>query len=104
MFCQLCERDVENTTRHHLIPRTRHKNKKTKKTFSREQMNETIDICRPCHSNVHAVFTEKELEGNYRTLESLASHPDIVKFTQWIATKPDGTHVPNRDSRIKHQR
>jgi hypothetical protein len=45
---------------------------------------------------VHAVFTEKELEYEYNTLEKLAAQPAIGKFTEWIKTKPEGIRVPVR--------
>lgn len=101
MPCQLCEREVSKLTRHHLIPVTRHKNKKTKKDFSSEEVKETIRICRPCHSNIHCNFTEKELERDLRTLETLKVHPDIQKFSQWINSKPDGFRVQFKESKSK---
>ncbi len=40
--CALCRRRVSRMTRHHLIPRTRHKNKKTKKVFTRKEVQEIL--------------------------------------------------------------
>jgi hypothetical protein len=95
--CALCGRALQRLTRHHLIPKTRHKNKRNKKRFDRADVRERIVwICRPCHSHVHAVFTEKELEYEYNTLEKLAAQPAIGKFTEWIKTKPEGIRVPVR--------
>src|SRR5688500_14514844 len=88
-LCELCGREIENLTKHHLIPRTRHKNKRNKKLFSRKEVNErVIWICSPCHKNIHANLTEKELEEEYNTLEKLLTHPGIKKFTDWISDKP----------------
>jgi len=42
--CELCKRENELTF-HHLIPRTNHKNKWFKKNFTREEMNQGINIC-----------------------------------------------------------
>jgi len=48
-------------------------------------------ICRDCHNQVHAVLTEKELETDYNTLETLLSHPEIAKFVAWMKKhKPSG--------------
>ncbi len=33
-ICELCKREVDHTTRHHLIPRTLHRNKWFKKNYS----------------------------------------------------------------------
>jgi hypothetical protein len=30
------------------------------------------------------------LERDYRTVEKLRSHPRLMKFAEWIATKPPG--------------
>lgn len=97
--CELCERALA-LTRHHLIPRTRHKNKKNKNTFDRADVKGRIAwVCRACHDNIHAVLTEKELERRYNTLEELAAHPKIQKFTNWIRTKPETEGVRVKDSR-----
>jgi hypothetical protein len=77
-------------TRHHLIPRTRHANRRNKREFDRKTVKTTVGICRPCHSQIHAVLTEKQLERDYRTVEALRAHPEIAKFAMWISSKPRG--------------
>ncbi len=88
-ICALCGRE-ERLTRHHLIPRTRHHNKRNKREFDRETVKETVGLCRPCHSQVHALFTEKELEREWNTLAKIREHPEVAKFVAWIAGKPQG--------------
>jgi len=96
-ICVLCERDVDVITEHHLIPKTRHKNKKNKKMFSREEVKTSKALlCKPCHNNIHAHISEKELEKDYNTLDTIREHPDVVKFTNWIKNKPADTKVPNK--------
>jgi hypothetical protein len=87
--CPICER-LETLTRHHLIPRTRHHNRKNKRDFDRAVVQHTIGICRPCHSQIHAVLTEKELERDWNTIALLRSHPEIRRFGEWISKKPRG--------------
>jgi hypothetical protein len=88
-ICDLCNRNVPELTRHHLIPQTRHKNKRNKKNFTRQEVKERlIMLCRICHRNVHAQLTEKQLEYEYNTIEKLLEHPEIKKFTDWIKNKP----------------
>ena len=101
MICKLCNRDVVDTTEHHLIPKTRHTNKKTIKNFSREQLNATVTLCSQCHKNLHANISEKDLEQHYNSLDSLASHPELSKFSSWISRKPDGTSVVFRAAKNK---
>jgi hypothetical protein len=87
--CSICGRE-ETLTRHHLIPRTRHHNKKNKRDFDRAAVREVVGICRPCHSQIHEVFSEKELERDFNTIEKLKNHPEIAKFASWIRNKPRG--------------
>jgi 5-methylcytosine-specific restriction endonuclease McrA len=87
--CPICGR-VEALTRHHLIPRTRHHNKKNKRDFDQRIVRETVGICRPCHSQIHALLTEKELERDWNSVERLRAHPEIARFAAWIAGKPGG--------------
>jgi hypothetical protein len=95
--CELCGREVSEVTKHHLIPRARHKNKKNKKDFTRDEVRgRLIDLCGPCHKQVHTVLTNKELERHYNTLEALRSHPDIMQFCAWLARRPEGIFVRSR--------
>lgn len=89
--CALCERE-ESLTRHHLIPRCRHHNSKNQKDFSREEARQTIGLCRPCHKQIHVIWTEKELEREWNTVEKLRSHPEMDKFLTWIRRRPAGFH------------
>ena len=58
--CRLCGRVMRHgTTEHHLIPRTCHSNKWFKKRFTRDQMRETIPVCRDCHSSIHHLIPAK---------------------------------------------
>lgn len=50
-------------------------------------------MCRPCHKQVHALFSEKELERSFDTLAKLAAHPEVERFVRWVREKPDSTHV-----------
>jgi len=100
--CQLCGRTVEEVTRHHLIPRTRHANKKNMRDFDRTEVRTRLALlCRPCHKQIHATLTEKQLEREFNTLEALRSHPDIARFIQWIQDKPADTRVTVHANRKK---
>lgn len=101
--CELCGREVERLTRHHLIPRSRHRkilgSKKRRRRFDRDDLNRTVLLCGPCHRKVHQTFTEAELERGYSTVAALASDPEIGRFVDWISDKPQGTNRrPQRGS------
>ena len=85
----ICRRE-ETLTRHHLIPRTRHHNRRNKRQFDRATVKQVVGICRPCHSQIHALLSEKELEREFNTIEKLRTQPEVTKFARWIASKPRG--------------
>ena len=98
--CELCGRFVGPITRHHLIPRTRHANKRTQREFDRVELKRRVVwFCQPCHDHVHALFTEKSLERDFNTLHSLAAQPAVAKFVAWIRSKPGGFRVPAKTAR-----
>ncbi len=71
--CALCEREVQQLSRHHLIPREeggRH--------------GPTADLCQPCHSSVHLLLDNKELARQYHTIEALRNAEKLQKYLHWI--------------------
>lgn len=82
--CKLCQRAVPKTTRHHLIPRSQHSNKWFKKRFSAEEMQQTVDLCRDCHREIHKRIDEKRLGRSYNSLEQLRAHPGLADFLVWL--------------------
>jgi hypothetical protein len=94
--CELCGRPVgrENLTRHHLLPRARARRMKRRRQARRElklrDPGRTVDLCRPCHRNVHASLSNGDLERDYDSLEALSAHPDVKRFTDWVRGKPHG--------------
>ncbi|MEL6438442.1 MAG: hypothetical protein AAFQ80_04165 [Cyanobacteria bacterium J06621_8] len=91
MSCQLCDRHVSQLTRHHLIPR---------QTVKRKQAvsGPTIEICSPCHRQIHALYSNLELARQLNTLEKLKSEPKMIKFLGWIK-KQD----PQKQVRIRRR-
>jgi hypothetical protein len=85
--CELCEREPIKLTKHHVIPVTRHPNKKTKRETSRDDRHKVAWICRPCHDQIHVLISEKDMEREYNTIEKLKSHPGVQKFILWVQNK-----------------
>ncbi len=77
MQCQLCGRDLEKLTIHHLVPRQSVKRKQA-------SPGETIDICSACHRQIHTLFNNKELAKSLNTIEKLQAEPKMHKFLTWI--------------------
>ncbi len=73
------------TTEHHLIPRTLHGNRWFKKRHTKEQMQQTIPVCRDCHLAIHRFIpSEKELGRYYASVEALMAHPQLERFVAWV--------------------
>ena len=88
-YCELCGRKDSRLTKHHLIPRQKGGGS------SRVKAGETCPIawlCKQCHNQVHALFTNRELKMHYSTIEKLKAHPAIIKFIEWI-TKRNQKHI-----------
>lgn len=71
--CALCEREVQRTSRHHLVPREeggRH--------------GPTTDLCQPCHSTIHLLLDNKTLARRYAGIEQLRNAPELQKYLHWI--------------------
>jgi hypothetical protein len=75
--CGICGRPLGTKLidAHHLVP----------KTFKGK---ETVQLHKICHRKVHSVFTEKEMEKYYNTIQRLHEHSDIQAFAKWVANKP----------------
>lgn len=88
--CELCGRTSQPLTEHHLIPRTLHSNKKARELFGKPEMRtRKAMLCRPCHSQIHDLFTEKALGFQYNTVELLKALPDVQKWIEWVSKRPN---------------
>ncbi|MBS2017922.1 MAG: HNH endonuclease [Deltaproteobacteria bacterium] len=78
--CPLCERPNDDPTDHHLVPKSRG-----------GKVTETI--CRDCHKAIHAVFSNKELETTYNTVDALMAHEELAKMIRFIAKQQGRVRV-----------
>ena len=83
--CELCGRAVPERliTQHHLTPR-----EKGGKAEHRTPM------CRPCHKQVHATFSNADLARTYPDVAALRGAPLLQPFLKWIRRQN-----PNRNFR-----
>ena len=83
MLCELCGCGEAHNF-HHFIPRTLHTNKWFKQRYTRQEMQQGIEVCKVCHSTIHDLIPdEKELGKKYNTKEKLLSHPQVEKYIRW---------------------
>ena len=76
-----------------------HKRARTRRKFNRTERHTVILLCRPCHKQIHAVFTESELANEYASIDALAAHPKIARFVEWITCQPPTPDIPVRRKR-----
>ncbi|MCH2205305.1 MAG: hypothetical protein MK132_05495 [Lentisphaerales bacterium] len=103
MKCAICYRE-RRLTKHHLIPVSRHKNKKTQKRHSKDALKSVIEICRECHNQLHATISEKDMDETYNSFTMLINHPEISKFTEWIRKHQPAGKVSVKSNRNKRSR
>ena len=87
MLCELCQCE-EAYNFHHFIPRTLRSNKWFKRRYTRQEMQQGMEVCKPCHSAIHDLIPdEKKLGRNYNTREKLLDHPQLQGFVRWKREK-----------------
>jgi hypothetical protein len=77
--CALCRRSVPDGAvddpqafqDHHLRP-------------ERRADSPVVTLCRPCHDQIHAVFTNDELRDEYDTVERLRAADRLSGYLSWI--------------------
>jgi hypothetical protein len=86
-ICELCGRDGMLLTEHHLTPRARH-NRRVRRDLTVEERNKKALLCRPCHGQLHKLYTVKQLERQFSTIASLKAQPDVQTWIAWIRNRP----------------
>lgn len=78
--CATCHRYTA-LTKHHLIPKKRHK----KKERHHSLFNEVILICRQCHDGIHDFYNERILAEELNTMEKILSDEALQKHFAWVS-------------------
>lgn len=96
MICPLCARDVPQAliTDHHL--KTRRKDKTA-----------TEAVCQPCHSQIHALFSNQDLRDErlgLDTIEGLKENERMARAIKFIQKQPVDTKVTTRQSKKAKRR
>ena len=71
--CELCERQVAHTSRHHLVPRE-----------EGGRYGPVVNLCQPCHSSVHRFLSNRDLARRYATIEALRGAEELQTYLGWI--------------------
>ena len=97
--CGLCLRvvpdehldDPQVIQKHHLRPEERAE-------------SETVMLCRPCHRQIHALFTNGELRERYDTIETLRSADRLQGYIDWIRGTDKLDIQISTSNRVRDQR
>lgn len=92
--CPICGREMiegPSVDLHHLIPKT-------------YKGTETILIHRICHTKIHSLFTEKELQQHFNTVERLRDNPEMEAFIRWVKSKDPLFRDKNETAKRKGRR
>ena len=98
MKCELCQCEIDKLTIHHLIPKSRIKNKY--KDIKDDPTN-TLYVCRSCHDQIHSLFSESELRDLYFTKDLLLGNDEFRKFVEWKKNHPNFTGHSKMSNRRK---
>ncbi|WP_033407094.1 hypothetical protein [Thiolinea disciformis] len=82
--CPLCKRSTPITF-HHLIPRKLHRRTHFRKHYTKDILNQGIDICRACHNGIHKLYDEMHLGKHLNTLETLQADEALAAHFAWVA-------------------
>jgi len=93
MTCDLCERDVEKLTIHHLVPKQKLKRHGGPVTI--------ISICSSCHRQIHSLYDNTTLLRELNSLEKLKNDPEMATFLSWIKKQDPSKRVHVRRKKDK---
>jgi len=97
--CALCRRvipdeqisDPQVVQEHHLRPENRAE-------------SPTVMLCRPCHAQIHAVFTNEELREDYDTIDALQAANRLQGYIEWIRGTEKLDIQVNTSQRVRDDR
>lgn len=84
--CELCGRDFLPLTFHHLVPSKVHSRRWVQQKWTKEELQQGLDLCADCHGAVHRFVPDHaELARTGHSRELLLAHPDIARFVRWVS-------------------
>ena len=89
-ICPICLHEYlpREMSKHHLVPKSR-------------KGKETVLLCRNCHRQIHALYTEKELERSFGTLEELLAAEKLQPWIGWARKRKPSGRVKTKTSKRK---
>eukprot|EP00005_Dracoamoeba_jomungandri_P008944 CAMPEP_0174263462 /NCGR_PEP_ID=MMETSP0439-20130205/18813_1 /TAXON_ID=0 /ORGANISM="Stereomyxa ramosa, Strain Chinc5" /LENGTH=203 /DNA_ID=CAMNT_0015348817 /DNA_START=43 /DNA_END=654 /DNA_ORIENTATION=+ len=94
-LCKLCGTN-NRITIHHLIPKLVLKRMRNKGKPKVEVSQYLVEVCRPCHNELHRLWGHGELAADYQTVDMILEAPEIQSYLTW-KRKKEGTLVSEED-------
>ncbi|MEJ8801633.1 HNH endonuclease [Pontibacter sp. H249] len=92
LVCELCRREVQSLSRHHLVPRE-----------EGGRYGATAELCQPCHSTIHLTISNQELAQQYNSIEALQTAEPLQKYLKWVKNRPI-ERISNRRGRSRRKK
>ena len=73
VMCELCQREVDRYTVHHLVPRARG-----------GRFGPTAKLCPTCHRQLHALFSEATLAEELNSIARLQANSQVHSYLKWV--------------------
>ena len=70
--CELCLREAERYTVHHLIPRAKG-----------GRFGPKAKLCPTCHRQLHALFSETTLAKELHSIDLIRANPQMSEYLRW---------------------
>jgi hypothetical protein len=83
--CELCEREVDHLTVHHLIPKQKE-----------GQGGPIAEVCSACHRQIHVLYDNVRLARELSSVERLRDEPRMARFLAWIRKQDANKRVKVR--------
>ncbi|CAF1012085.1 unnamed protein product [Rotaria sordida] len=80
--CKLCGCH-QRITIHHLIPKLILKRMRNSGKESVDVSKYLIEVCRPCHNEIHRIWPHNELAKDYQTVDMILDAPAIQPYLNW---------------------
>ena len=88
--CELCRRESERYTMHHLIPRAKG-----------GRFGPKARLCPTCHRQLHALFSEATLAKELHTIDLIRANPQISEYLRWARRQKGPTSFRVRRAKAR---
>lgn len=68
---------------HHMIPKLILKRMRNSGKESVDVAKYLVEVCRPCHNEIHRIWPHSELAKDYQTVDMLLEAPAIQPYLTW---------------------